>query len=186
MFGNELPGCFEAGFGGPIRSEEPILEANGLGRKGLLQPLDLDVRPGEVVGLAGLLGSGRTETARLLFGVDRPDQGTIRISHRAVRLNSPWAAIRYGIALTPEDRKVAGIIPNLTVRENIILALQGEPGELETPDGCRAGKTHRSLHPGAWHQDAKWGAGHRKPQRWESAKGPSGAVAGDRAEAVYS
>jgi galactofuranose transport system ATP-binding protein len=111
-----------------IRSEEPILEARGLGRKGFLQPLDLDVRPGEVVGLAGLLGSGRTETARLLFGVDRPDQGTIRIGRQAVRFNSPRAAIRCRIALTPEDRKVAGIIPNLTVRENIVLALQASRG----------------------------------------------------------
>jgi len=111
-----------------IRAEAPILVARGLGRKGFLQPLDLDVRPGEVVGLAGLLGSGRTETARLLFGVDRPDQGTIRIGHQAVRFNSPRAAIRHGIALTPEDRKVAGIIPNLTVRENIVLALQASRG----------------------------------------------------------
>ena len=111
-----------------IRSEAPLLEARGLGRKGSLQPLDLDIRPGEVVGLAGLLGSGRTETARLLFGVDRPDQGTIRIGRQAVRFNSPRAAIRYGIALTPEDRKVAGIIPNLTVRENIVLALQASRG----------------------------------------------------------
>jgi simple sugar transport system ATP-binding protein len=111
-----------------IRSDAPLLEARGLGRKGSLQPLDLDVRPGEVVGLAGLLGSGRTETARLLFGVDRPDQGTLRIGHQAVRFNSPRAAIRCGIALTPEDRKVAGIIPNLTVRENIVLALQASRG----------------------------------------------------------
>jgi simple sugar transport system ATP-binding protein len=116
-----------------IRAEAPILEARGLGRKGFLQPLDLDVRPGEVVGLAGLLGSGRTETARLLFGVDRPDQGTIRIGRRAVRFNSPRAAIRHGIALTPEDRKVAGIIPNLTVRENIVLALQASRGWKRLP-----------------------------------------------------
>ncbi|HET9375825.1 MAG TPA: sugar ABC transporter ATP-binding protein [Chthoniobacterales bacterium] len=111
-----------------IRSDSPILEARALGRKGAIQPLDLDVRPGEVVGLAGLLGSGRTETARLLFGVDRPDQGAILIKGRAVRFNSPRAAIRYRMALTPEDRKVAGIIPNLTVRENIVLALQASRG----------------------------------------------------------
>jgi monosaccharide-transporting ATPase len=111
-----------------IRSDSPILEARGLGRKGAIQPLDLDIRPGEVVGLAGLLGSGRTETARLLFGVDRPDQGTIRIKDQAVRFKSPRAAIRYRMALTPEDRKVAGIIPSLTIRENIVLALQAGRG----------------------------------------------------------
>jgi galactofuranose transport system ATP-binding protein len=107
-----------------IRSESPTLEARGLGKKGSVHPFDLDIRPGEVVGLAGLLGSGRTETARLLFGVDRPDEGTIRINDRVVKFHSPRAAIRNRIALTPEDRKAAGIIPSLTVRENIILALQ--------------------------------------------------------------
>jgi simple sugar transport system ATP-binding protein len=99
-----------------------------MGKKGSIQPLDLDIRPGEVVGLAGLLGSGRTETARLLFGVDNPDQGTIRINNQPVKFRSPRAAIRHRIALTPEDRKVAGIIPNLTVRENIVLALQASRG----------------------------------------------------------
>ncbi|MGA8660535.1 MAG: sugar ABC transporter ATP-binding protein [Chthoniobacterales bacterium] len=111
-----------------IRSDAPMLEARALGRKGSVQPLDLSIRPGEVVGLAGLLGSGRTEIARLLFGVDRPDQGTIVLKDRAVRFNSPRAAIRHHIALTPEDRKVAGIIPSLTVRENIVLALQASRG----------------------------------------------------------
>ena len=111
-----------------IRSEAPILRANALGKKGSIQPLDLEIRPGEVVGLAGLLGSGRTETARLLFGVDRPDQGTIQINDQPVRFSSPRTAIRYRIALTPEDRKVAGIVPSLTVRENIMLALQASRG----------------------------------------------------------
>jgi galactofuranose transport system ATP-binding protein len=111
-----------------IRSDSPVLEARGLGRKGSVQPIDLDIRPGEVVGLAGLLGSGRTETARLLFGVDRPDQGTIVIKNQAVKFGSPRAAIHHRIALTPEDRKVAGIIPSLTVRENIVLALQASRG----------------------------------------------------------
>jgi simple sugar transport system ATP-binding protein len=111
-----------------IRSEAPLLEARGLGRKGSLQPLDLEIRPGEVVGLAGLLGSGRTETARLLFGVDRPDQGTVRVNHQTVKFHSPRTAIRCRIALTPEDRKVAGIIPSLSVRENIILAIQASRG----------------------------------------------------------
>jgi simple sugar transport system ATP-binding protein len=105
-----------------------MLEARALGKRGSVQPLDLNIRPGEVVGLAGLLGSGRTETARLLFGVDRPDQGTILIKDRVVKLKSPRAAIRHRIALTPEDRKGAGIIPGLTVRENIILALQASRG----------------------------------------------------------
>ncbi|MBV8413837.1 MAG: sugar ABC transporter ATP-binding protein [Verrucomicrobia bacterium] len=111
-----------------IRSMEPILRAHELGRRGSVHPLDLEVRPGEVVGLAGLLGSGRTETARLLFGIDRPDHGSIRIGGRDVKMRSPRVAVRQRIALTPEDRKVAGLIPSLTVRENIVLALQASRG----------------------------------------------------------
>ena len=111
-----------------IRSMEPILRARELGRRGSVLPLDLEVRPGEVVGLAGLLGSGRTETARLLFGVDRPDHGSIQIGGRDVKIRSPRIAVRQRIALTPEDRKVAGLIPSLTVRENIVLALQASRG----------------------------------------------------------
>jgi len=112
----------------PVREETALLKATGLGRKGSIHPLDLEIRPGEVVGLAGLLGSGRTETARLLFGIDKPDQGSLEIDGVPAILRSPRAAIRQRIALTPEDRKVAGIIPNLTVRENIILALQAGRG----------------------------------------------------------
>lgn len=111
-----------------IRTDKPLIETNGLGRKGSIHPLDLEIRPGEVVGLAGLLGSGRTETARLLFGIDKPDRGSIRVNGRVTVFRSPRGAIRCGLALTPEDRKAAGIIPNLTVRENIILALQGSRG----------------------------------------------------------
>jgi monosaccharide-transporting ATPase len=111
-----------------IRSDAPVLRASSLGKKGSVHAIDLEIRPGEVVGLAGLLGSGRTETARLLFGVDRPDHGSIQINHQVVKFKSPRTAIRYRIALTPEDRKVAGIIPNLTVRENIVLALQASRG----------------------------------------------------------
>ena len=106
----------------------PLLEVRGLGRKGSLHPMDLSVRPGEVVGLAGLLGSGRTETARLLFGVDRADCGTMTIGGETVRFNSPRDALRHRIAFTAEDRKVDGIIPNLSVRENIVLALQASRG----------------------------------------------------------
>jgi monosaccharide-transporting ATPase len=111
-----------------IRSDEPMLEAKGLGRKGSIHPIDFAIRPGEVVGLAGLLGSGRTETARLLFGIDRPDQGVLILNNQPVSFRSPRAAIQYRIAFTPEDRKEAGIVPNLTVRENIALALQASRG----------------------------------------------------------
>ena len=112
----------------PTPGGPPLLAARGLGRRGAVTGVDLDLRPGETVGLAGLLGSGRTETARLLFGVDRADRGELRIDGRPVRLRSPRQAIRRGLAFTPEDRKVAGLVPHLSVRENIILALQARRG----------------------------------------------------------
>ncbi len=98
------------------------------GRAGRIQPFDLDVRKGEVVGIAGLLGSGRTETAELLFGAERPDSGQAEIGGKTVSLTSPRAAIRYRFGFCPEDRKTDGIVGDLSVRENIILALQARRG----------------------------------------------------------
>jgi len=105
-----------------------LFEAEGLALKGSMQPFDLAVHKGEILGLAGLLGSGRTETARLLFGADRADHGSLLDERRRFSLNSPQAAIRHGIGFCPEDRKADGIIGELTVRENIILALQARLG----------------------------------------------------------
>ena len=110
------------------QTDRPFLAAVGAGRKGTIHPIDLAIHPGEVVGLAGLLGSGRSEVARLLFGIDPADRGEIRIAGKPVRLNHPRAAIQHRIAFTAENRKTDGIIPNLSVRENIILALQASRG----------------------------------------------------------
>ncbi|KFX64790.1 sugar ABC transporter ATP-binding protein [Paraburkholderia fungorum] len=107
---------------------QPFVELRGVGRRGTLQPLDLDVQPGQILGLAGLLGSGRTETARLLFGADRADSGTILIEGRPVRLRSPHDAVRHGIGYCAEDRKKEGIVAELSIRENILLALQARRG----------------------------------------------------------
>jgi simple sugar transport system ATP-binding protein len=106
----------------------PLLKARGLGRKGSVEAFDLDLAAGEVVGAAGLLGSGRTETARLLFGADRADKGSIEIDGKAVRLKGPRDAIRLGFGFTPEERKTQGIVGDLSVRDNIILALQAKTG----------------------------------------------------------
>jgi simple sugar transport system ATP-binding protein len=105
-----------------------LLQAEGLGQAGQLQPLDLQIRPGEVVGLAGLLGAGRTELARLLFGLEQPDRGMLRIDGRSVAFADPMDAIRQGLALCPEERKTDGIVAELSVRENIALALQARMG----------------------------------------------------------
>jgi galactofuranose transport system ATP-binding protein len=110
------------------RTAEPYLSAHGVARRGVLNPLDLDVQPGQILGLAGLLGSGRTETARLLFGVDRVDQGAVAIRGKTVKLSTPRDAVRHGMAYCPEDRKKEGIVADLSIRENIILALQARRG----------------------------------------------------------
>lgn len=102
--------------------------ASGLGKRGTIEPVDLTVGEGEVVGLAGLLGSGRTELARLLGGIDRSDSGTLRIGGRPSKLRTPRQAISKRIAYSSENRRAEGIIGDLTVRDNIILALQADRG----------------------------------------------------------
>ena len=93
-----------------------------------MQPLDLEIREGEVLGLCGLLGSGRTEAARLLFGADSADAGDIEIAGRRQRFTSPRQAIASGLAFCSEDRKLEGAVLALSVRENIVLALQARQG----------------------------------------------------------
>ncbi|MEJ5170234.1 MAG: sugar ABC transporter ATP-binding protein [Fimbriimonadales bacterium] len=108
----------------------PMIEAQSLGRRGSVEGVSFSLAPGETVGLAGLLGSGRTESARLLFGADRADRGELKLDGRRVRLRSPRQALRLRFGFCPEDRKTSGIVPNLSVRENIVLALQARRGWL--------------------------------------------------------
>ena len=114
-----------------------LLSAEGLGRKGGIEPFNLELHRGEVLGLAGLLGSGRTELARLLFGADAPDSGMITIDGRSTVFKSPSAAIANGIAFSGENRRTEGLVPELTVRENIILAMQAARGWLRPIPGNR-------------------------------------------------
>ncbi|GAA2230815.1 sugar ABC transporter ATP-binding protein [Herbiconiux moechotypicola] len=105
-----------------------FVRAESLGRKGAIEPFDLVVGEGEVIGLAGLLGSGRTELARLLGGIDRSDSGRLEITGAGTRLRTPRQAISRRIAYSSEDRRGEGIIDDLTVRDNIVLALQADRG----------------------------------------------------------
>jgi len=117
---------------GPIR-----LEARGLRRSGVLHGVDLAVRGGEVVGLAGLVGAGRTELARCLFGADPIDGGEVRIDGEAVRIGSPRDAVRLGLGLVPEDRKQQALILGMAVRENITLSVLGRLGPALFPSRSR-------------------------------------------------
>ncbi|HEY8333104.1 MAG TPA: sugar ABC transporter ATP-binding protein [Tardiphaga sp.] len=109
----------------------PYASFHQFGKAGYVAPFDLELRSGEVVGLAGLLGSGRTETARLVFGVERADAGAAIVNGRPVRLHSPRDAVQLGFGYCPEERKTDGIVAELTVRENIVLALQARRGLLK-------------------------------------------------------
>jgi monosaccharide-transporting ATPase len=101
---------------------EPVLSVRNLTKRHVLSDVSFDVRPGEVTGLGGLLGSGRSETAKAVVGALPVDRGEVSVAGRPLRRLSPAAAIRAGISLLPEDRKAEGIIPDLSVRENIVLA----------------------------------------------------------------
>lgn len=128
MIGKELGNIQSVNSGNAPEAGENLLEAEGVSAAGRIRNLDLTLRQGEVIGLAGLLGSGRTETAELFFGLAKPDEGTIKLKGNPVRLSSPLEAMHHKIAFCPEDRKVQAIIGELTVRENIILGLQAKKG----------------------------------------------------------
>ncbi|MGZ9223724.1 MAG: sugar ABC transporter ATP-binding protein [Anaerolineales bacterium] len=110
------------------KDKQQLVEAKDLGRKGSLEPVDFELNASEILGIAGLLGSGRTEMAELIFGIDAPDSGSLTVYGEKVHRFSPLESLKRGIALCPEDRKAQGIVGELTIRENIILALQARYG----------------------------------------------------------
>ena len=128
MIGKELGDIQSMGKNTALCGDEVLIEADGLSAFGRIQDFDLQIHRGEVVGFAGLLGSGRTETAELLAGVAKPEQGALRMNGREVHFNSPLDAMHHKIAFCPEDRKIQGIIGDLSVRENIIIGLQDKKG----------------------------------------------------------
>jgi rhamnose transport system ATP-binding protein len=121
MIGREMSLTF------PVKHPPPadarvVLEARGLTRKGALDDVSVTVRRGEIVGLAGLVGSGRTELARAIFGADGVDDGEVLVEGTPVRMQHPAKAVRTGIGLLPESRKDQGLLMGLSVRENTTIA----------------------------------------------------------------
>ena len=112
--------------------EKPIVSIKQLGKKGTINPVDLDIYGGEVVGFAGLLGSGRTELGRLLYGADKPDTGgSYELKGKTVSISDPYTALKNKIAYSTENRRDEGIIGDLTVRQNMLIALQATRGMLK-------------------------------------------------------
>ena len=108
--------------------QEVVLHAKQLGRTGSIKPFDFTIHKGEVVGLSGLLGSGRSEMSRVLYGADKADAGELIWKGKKIILNAPIDAMKVGMAYLPENRMAEGIISELSVRENIIIALQVKNG----------------------------------------------------------
>ncbi|MFD3514631.1 sugar ABC transporter ATP-binding protein [Streptomyces sp. NPDC058657] len=100
-------------------SEQPVLRVQGLCRTGEFEPLDLDVRPGEIVGLAGLVGSGRSEILETIYGARRPTAGQVTVDGQQLRTGSVRAAVRAGIGLAPEERKAQGLLTLESVTRNV-------------------------------------------------------------------
>ena len=116
---------------GDKRKESMVIEARGLSHAGTIKPFDLDIHKGEVIGLTGLLGSGRSELARAIYGADRAQTGTLKVKGKEVKVKNPIDAMHLGMGLLPDDRKAEGIVADLSVRENIILAIQAKQGILK-------------------------------------------------------
>ena len=110
---------------------EVVIDAQGISHTGTVKPFDLKIHKGEVVGVGGLLGSGRSELARSIYGADRASTGTLKVKGEEVKIAQPIDAMNKGMGMLPDDRKAEGIIGDLSIRENIILAMQAKRGALK-------------------------------------------------------
>jgi monosaccharide-transporting ATPase len=114
--------------GSDSHSDEVVLAAEGLSHKGTIKPFDFTIHKGEVVGVTGLLGSGRSEMVRCVYGVDKAQSGSETMYGKKLKIKTPLDSIKAGMGFLPDDRKADGCIGDLSVRENIILALQARSG----------------------------------------------------------
>ncbi len=131
MIGKDLDEIFNLKRAAQKRDAAVLLQADHIGIPGKVEDISLELKQGELLGFAGLLGSGRTETAEMLFGVTKPSKGTISVNGQPTKLQAPLDAIAHKMAFCPEDRKKDGIIGDLSIRENIFLAVQAKRGFLK-------------------------------------------------------
>jgi ABC-type sugar transport system ATPase subunit len=119
----------------------PVLEVRGLTRRGAVEDVSFTLNRGEILGFAGLVGAGRTETARLLFGADRRDGGEILLEGKPLAVSSPAEAVKAGLSLVPEDRGLQGLVLKMPVQENIVLATLPRHGAAGWMNRSAIGKT---------------------------------------------
>lgn len=125
---DDLAAIKKGGEGSAKVSGELVIDAKGLSHTGTIKPFDLQIHKGEIIGLTGLLGSGRSELARAIYGADKADGGELFVKGKKLLIGAPIDAMQAGMAYLPENRKEEGIIADLSVRENIIIALQAKKG----------------------------------------------------------
>ncbi len=112
--------------------DQLVVNAENLSHRGTIKPFDFKIHKGEVVGITGLLGSGRSEMVRCIYGADKAHTGKLRIHGKRLKANAPIDSIKSGMGFLPDDRKADGCIGELSVRENIILAIQARAGLFKT------------------------------------------------------
>lgn len=134
MVGRELSALFPKGH---AEIGEVVLSVEHLTRAGVFRDISFQLRRGEILGLAGLVGAGRTEIARVLFGIDRADSGEIRIGQKVVHITSPKAAMQYGIAYVPEDRHQHGLVLDFSIMSNMTLPILQQVSKLGAVDRRR-------------------------------------------------
>ena len=130
MVGKDMENIFDLHPVAVAEDAPDTLKAEHLGAPGPVADISLEMKKGELLGFAGLLGSGRTETAEMIFGANRPTSGTVELKGKAIAIRKPFDAIMNGVAFCPEDRKRDGIVGDLSIRENIMLAVQAKRGFL--------------------------------------------------------
>ena len=161
----------------PAKLGPPALAVKHLNRTGVLHDINFEVRQGEVLGIAGLVGAGRTETARVIFGADPLDSGTIEVFGKPVTIRSPQDAIKHGIGLVTEDRKQQGLVLGMAVRENNTLANLGALSDCRFHQAQAEKKHGGRVQAEPVHQDADHRADGAEPVGRQSAEGGSGEVA---------